>query len=74
MSSGDANNFAALFGLGLRMHAGESVDLFVSGDYFTSNLEFEDVRVEILGQSSPSQSLEQQVDIMSLSVGLVFKL
>lgn len=74
MLSGDANNFAALFGVGLRIHAGESVDLLVSGDYFTSNLEFEDVRVELLGQYSPPQTIKQSVDIMSLSLGLVFKL
>ena len=46
-TSGDANNFAALFGLGFRIHAGESVDIMIAGDYFTSTLEYEDILVNL---------------------------
>lgn len=74
LQSDDAINFAALFGLGLRIDAGETVDFFVSGDYFTSSLEFEDVRMQMLGLQSEPIQMEQEVDIMSLTFGLVFKL
>lgn len=73
--SAEANNFAALFGLGFRVHAGESVDVLISGDYFTTNLTFDDVLISVQGQGTSNVgSLEQTVDIMSLSFGLVFKL
>lgn len=73
--SAEANNFAALFGIGLRLHAGSSVDILISGDYFVSNLEFEDVMITAQGQGTENVgNVDQSVDIMSLSVGLVFKL
>lgn len=74
-TSGDANNFAALFGLGFRIHAGESVDIMIAGDYFTSTLEYEDILVTAQGQGTmTAPPAEQETDVMSLTFGLVFKL
>ena len=72
IESVNRGSFSCLVGLGLKIKTTKRTDLLIAADYFGANVDFKTLIIK--GYTITTTNLEQQIRMVNLSIGFVFKI